>query len=239
MSLHFARGRRLDCHAAYRGVVPESRADCGPVRLAWATAADFSMPHPRLLDDMGACQRARFAELDGERASRFLLARSLLAELIGDLTPGDIRVETVCPVCGSRGHGRLRTVSGTVAVSVSYAGEAVIVAAAQAGVVREIGVDIEDGPDERLTELTTLFTPHEPPSRRDWTAIEAAVKADGRGVRIPPAAVVLHGERGRLLPNGRLVSVPDRVGRLEVAESPGPAGFIVSVAIDPASGSEP
>jgi len=216
--------------------VSAGRAVCGPVHLAWATSSRRPLPPESVLDAMGAPQRARFDRLDDVRAARFLVGRTLLAELIGSLTPGDVRVETRCARCGHDDHGRLTALSRRVALSVSYAGDVVIAAAAASPAVSAIGVDIEaDRGDGPLEGLSSLFAPDDPPAVRDWTAIEAVVKADGRGLSIPPSHVVLSATPGIVLPHSRLATVPGRHGGFEVAPAAGPAGFAVSVAIDPAS----
>ncbi len=103
--------------------------------------------------------------------------------------------------------------------------------------VTAIGVDIEqvassDGTS--LTELAALFAPRPPPTLREWTLIEAAVKADGRGLRVSVSEVRL--DEGHLvLPGGFAVRMPGRTASIEAAPAPGPAGFAVSVAVVPAA----
>ena len=193
-----------------------------------------------MLDELGSQQRSRYEVLEGRAASRFLAGRTLLARAIGEFTPGDLRLETRCAVCGGHDHGALRTVSGQVAVSVSYAGDLVVVAAASAHIARAVGIDVEaHGHDGAMEELRMLFAPANPPTIAEWTRIEAAAKAEGRGLHIPPHLVVVTGQPGATLPGGRLVAMPGRGATIEVAAAPGPEGYAVSVAIDPASGSEP
>jgi 4'-phosphopantetheinyl transferase len=214
-------------------------ADCGPVGISWAQALPASAA-TSVLDELGPQQRSRYEALEGLAASRFLAGRMLLARAIGEFTPGDFRLETRCAVCGAHDHGALRTASGQVSVSVSYAGDLVMAAAAAAHTARAVGIDVEaHGHDGAMDDLRMLFAPGDPPTIAEWTRIEAAVKADGRGLHLPPNLVVVSEQPGTLLPGGRLVALPGRAMTIEVAAAPGPKGYSVSVAIDPASGSEP
>lgn len=212
-------------------------AGCGPVRIAWARE-DAATADIAVLDRLGARQRDRYERLDGLRARRFLVGRVLLAQLLAQLSPADVRLVAACATCGADDHGRLRTVSGTAAVSVSYGAGHVVAAAVAASAGRRVGIDVEaDRAPGRMAELATLFAPRPAPTLAEWTAIEAVLKADGRGLVVPPDAVVLHDEPGAALPHGRLASVPGRPAALHVARAPGPAGAVVSVAIEPRSGS--
>jgi 4'-phosphopantetheinyl transferase len=192
----------------------------GPVRVASARVPDGPGP----LHD-----RARAA------------AGDLLAQLLRSLGSDDVRVLRQCEVCGSTGHGRPVAASGTALVSVSYAADRVVAVAAPASAGRAVGVDIEairgSGP---MSDLAALFAPAPPPDVRGWTAIEAALKADGRGLRVPPGLVVAHPElAGDVLPGGHRIAVPGRGTRIEVVSAPAPEGFAISVAIDPGSESGP
>jgi 4'-phosphopantetheinyl transferase len=193
----------------------------GPVLIAWAGVA--------IGGDIGA---------DRDRA--FRAGRVLLAELLGGLGCDASPIVFRCEVCGGGDHGRPTTASGEALVSVGYAAGLVVVTAAPASVGRALGVDVEaDRGPEAMRDLAALFAPCEPPDIRGWTVIEAALKADGRGLRIPPSQVTRTFEPGLLLPGGRRVTVPGRGSRIEVAAGPAPDGFVVSVAIDPGSESPP
>ncbi|MGO1853879.1 MAG: 4'-phosphopantetheinyl transferase family protein, partial [Microbacteriaceae bacterium] len=181
----------------------------GPVRVAWARGAE-----------------------------RRATSRALVAQLLTDTGPPelDIARELVqqCPHCGSLEHGPLRTASGLSVVSVSYAGDLAVAAIASTADAVALGVDVEhDRGPEPMTELAALFAPQAPPGIRDWTMIEAVVKADGRGLRIPPNEVRL-GEAGIVLPGSRRATLPGGAP-LEVARAPAPAGHLISVAIRPAA----
>ncbi|MFB7250067.1 hypothetical protein [Microbacterium sp. NPDC056234] len=206
-------------------------ATCGPVRIAWSNAADATAA------GLSPDDRTRYEQLSPSRAMRFLAGRALLTQLVHDLGEPDARLSTRCDNCGSTEHGRVHTVTGSVFVSISYAGGLAFAAAASAEDTGAIGVDAEpDSGAGALHELAPLFAPAPPPDIHGWTLIEAAVKADGRGLRIPVADVRLRTLPGHHLPGGRIVQLPpDR--RIEAAPVSGPDGFVLSVAIDPARGS--
>lgn len=174
----------------------------GPLAIAWARGAD-----------------ARAAVL------QHLLARAGAAA---------DTVTHACPHCGSTDHGPLRASSGTVVLSLSRAGDLTTGAIARADAAASVGIDVEGldagrTADAPLLDLAGLFAPAAPPTLRQWTMIEAAVKADGRGLRIAPGDVVLVGERAH---------IPDR-SPIEVAAVDAPPGYVISVAIDPMRSSHP
>ncbi len=164
--------------------------------------------------------------------------RWLLAELVGEMLPGaDVAFSTVCPRCGAD-HGPPVAVGLPVSVSVSYAGSLVVVGAVHGRDAASLGVDVEavrPGPGGPMADLAALFAPQPPPDLRGWTMIEAALKADGRGLRVPPGDVVVDARRGAaasvLGEATVLVSVPGRADLIEAAPAPAPVGYLVSVAV--------
>ena len=60
---------------------------------------------------------------------------------------------------------------------------------------------------------------------RSWTRVEAALKADGRGLRVDPATIEVHETA-----TGWTAAVPDG-GTFEGWDAAGPASLIVSVAV--------
>lgn len=187
-------------------------AAVGPVRVGWAFGAD----------------------------ARRRVLRRLLAEAGTDDTPDD--VAHGCPTCGGADHGPLRVSSGAVLLSLSHADGPTgltVGAIASAEDAASVGVDVEpDRGDLPMAELGALFAPAEPPTIRRWTEIEAVAKADGRGLRIAPHGIRFSDEPGALLPGGVLAVVEGRA-RIEVAPSPAPAGYVVSVAIAPSQATDP
>lgn len=183
----------------------------GPVRVAWARGAERRATSRALVTQL--LTEAGHPELD--------IPRKLVQR---------------CPHCGSREHGPLRTASGLAVISVSYAGDLAVAAIASTADAVALGVDVEqDRAPEPMTELAALFAPQTPPGIRDWTMIEAVVKADGHGLRIPPNEVRL-GEAGVVLPGSRRATIPGGAPvEVAPAPAPAPAGHLISVAIRPAA----
>lgn len=137
------------------------------------------------------------------------------------------RIGRVCPWCGGP-HGAARaTDAGTpiaVAVSVSYAGGWAI-AATRAGDA-PFAIDAEPRAlDPAAQHRLRAALGDEAADAATWTRIEAALKADGRGLRVDPATVQL-ARQG----DGWLARVPDRSEALHVREISGPAEVVISVA---------
>lgn len=163
--------------------------------------------------------RVRVAWASGADARRTVLQR-----LLHDAGASDDTVAHECPRCGSAAHGPLRTSSGTTVVSLSHAGDLTVGAIARADAAASVGVDVEaDRGAARLIELAPLFAPREPPTLREWTMIEAVVKADGRGLRIAPTDIRFDGTTAHIA--GR--------APIEVSTAAAPEGYLISVAIDP------
>lgn len=208
-------------------------AAVGPVRIAWGEV-DPAVAAEDTLRMLGRSQWDRHQNLDAAHRRRFATGRLLLATLVPQLTSDDrIRLTSVCDQCGGD-HGRPRVEGAPFAVSISYAGDMVAAAAVALGSASAVGIDIErrtadDGAP--MSELMRLFAPRTPPGLREWTEIEAVVKADGRGLRIPPSEVAFGERSAMLLPEGRAVRVPGRHECFEVAPAPGPPDHIVSVAV--------
>lgn len=206
----------------------------GPVQIAWGEVDPAARAANDTLRSIGPSQLRRHQGMDSTQARRFATGRLLLAALIPELVSTDsIQLTSVCEQCGGN-HGRPRVEGAPFAVSVSYAGDMVVAAAVALDSASAVGIDIErrSGNDETpLHGLTRLFAPRTPPGLREWTEIEAAVKADGRGLRIPPSDVTFSERSSKFLPGGRTVRLPDRDDHIEVAAAPGPPGHIVSVAV--------
>ncbi len=131
----------------------------GLIRLGWAVVGDD----------------------DDRRAVAWRLLRDLIDE------PG-IRITNPCPRCGED-HGPVHIEGAAVTASVSYAADWAVVAIAPAA-AGTVGVDAEPEADTRRDRagLTGVLGTG-PASVRDWVRVEAALKADRRGLRVEPGLV--------------------------------------------------
>ncbi|HWI31783.1 MAG TPA: hypothetical protein VNT50_09850 [Microbacterium sp.] len=219
--------------AAHASAPGAGGARLGAVRIAWADAADVvDAVRPLALAGLAVGQLRRYEAMEGALAARFLVGRWLLADLVAEVCDtDDFVLSNRCEQCGADDHGAPRVSGADAVVSVSYARGLVAVAAAHLADAAALGIDIETGtPAGPLTELAPLFAPGEPPDLRGWTLIEAALKADGRGLRVAPAAVRL-GADGALLPAARRVLIAGLDDGIEAAPAPAPEGFVLSVAV--------
>jgi 4'-phosphopantetheinyl transferase len=196
-----------------------------------------------VLESLGEQQVRRHALLNGVAAQRFLVGRALLIEVVEQLTDvSDLSFTTTCERCGAE-YGRPRFEHALVAVSVSYAGSVVAVAAARIADAAAVGVDIERAPAAGsrvpMRDLGPLFAPAPAPDIQDWTLIESALKADGRGVTVDLAEVRV-GETGSgRLAGSRAIRLPGRVDAVDARVIAGPSGFVLSAAMAPAAGEPP
>lgn len=183
----------------------------GVARVRWAHASTV-IDTAAVWDAVGTVQRARFDALQARAAERtdvrqgemgdridarrdaaaqFAVGRALIVDLVRELAgaDADATLDHACDRCGGP-HGTPRLRSGKVVVSVSYTADLVVVAAVRCRDAPAIGIDIETAQSRRpMAELAALFAPHPTPDVAGWTRIEAVLKADGRGLRVPPAEV--------------------------------------------------
>ncbi|GGO64581.1 hypothetical protein GCM10010910_19800 [Microbacterium nanhaiense] len=160
----------------------------------------------------------------GPRADGFVEGRRLLRELTLRLAPGvDPAVEARCGRCGRTDHGPVRATHAPVVLSLSYSEPFVVAAGATLDCTAALGIDLERGdPDTVLQELAPLFSPADPPTLRRWTAIEAATKADGRGLRLPPDRICIAGDRAQL---------PGSDASFRLLDAGAPEGFTATLAL--------
>lgn len=157
--------------------------------------------------------------------------RATVRRLLAELAPG-AEVVQMCGRCGgAHGQPRLRYprrdepeagAERPGSVSVAYAGGFAVVAVTGAGAV---GVDAEPaGIPPRIDRVLR------PDARtRDWTRVEAVLKADGRALRLDPALVEVWS--ADTAGAGWRARVGDRDVVFSGAEVPGPPGVVVSVAV--------
>ncbi len=151
-------------------------------------------------------ERTRYAAFTRpEAAHSFALGRALIRELVAYVSavPADaVRVDAMCPTCGGP-HGKPIIAApiaarGRIHVSVSRCVGVVVAAATTAG---PIGVDVEpaDTGKDRISGVRSIAPA--PPgidaesaeaTLRRWTAIEAVLKADGRGLTLDPSNVTFY-----------------------------------------------
>ena len=190
----------------------------GAVELAWTTAARDERPTELSRDDV-----ARAADLTPGRRQRFLAGRRLLRTMLTDRFPEarDWWITTAaCPHCGGR-HGGVAVHGLPALVAVAHADELTVGAVAFVADLARLGVDAEpaDADPAREADLARLLGVPAGMALRRWTQVEAVLKADGRGLRVDPAAVRV--ERGRASLDG--------VG-YRLAAVPGPPGHLISLA---------
>jgi len=187
-----AHPSRLPC-PLYAGTVQRTTVE--GVRIAWARTA---------------------------RDERRATGRALIRALGSQLAPGtDLRIEQRCTLCGGP-HGRPLLPDAPLLASVAYADPWVAVAVARHHEWAAIGLDLEVEVEGTALDLRSLFAPEAPPDLRGWTAIEAVLKADGRGLLLAPDQV-------RLSPDGR-ATVPDG-GEFRILPVSAEPGMVVTLAV--------
>ena len=169
------------------------------------------------------------------------MLRALVSELAA-VAPEDVRIAARCPDCGGA-HGRPVVMAPDAAtairVSLAHAGDVTVAAALVGG---SVGVDAEQRAPAQATTTTgtatqgtatqgtatqATTTPGTADDLRQWTRIEAVLKADGRGLRVDPAAVVFERTADQLV-----ASVPGDPRRYLVRDAPLGDDLIVTVALE-------
>jgi 4'-phosphopantetheinyl transferase len=173
--------------------------------LSVVSAAPVS--HRDLLAWLDETERGRLARLRRtEDRDRFATSRALLKDLVaaaGDVAPETVRLGYTCARCG-RPHGRPVVLGPPQVVdrhvSLSHAGERVVVAVTTVG---PVGVDVEPVAagsfpgfsDVALTDAEAAWVDRAPLTQRDrlrtayWVRKESVLKATGHGLSIPATTV--------------------------------------------------
>ena len=151
--------------------------------------------------------------------------REVAWALLRELLPPTATIDNPCPRCGGP-HGPVRIHGAQAAASVTYAGGHALVAVCTAEGVAAVGIDAESVEDPRrdAAGLVGVLGPGAA-SVRSWTRVEAALKADGRGLRVDPAAVRIEEN-----PAGWIAHVPGG-GSVIGWDAPGPRELVLSVAM--------
>lgn len=165
------------------------------IDVRWAARDDADGRWVAVLDDV---ERARlFAYRRQADRDRFLVAAALVRTVAAGrfaVAPRDVVVDRTCTECGGP-HGRPIIGNGELTVSVSHAGDCVVVASADD---THLGVDVELIPEEKvsaeiavsalgLDEVAhdaTEFTTY-------WTRKEAVLKCTGEGLRTDLSSVLV------------------------------------------------
>jgi len=155
-----------------------------------------------LLDLLDRAERARLSELRVEAERRRYVAAHALLRLVVAETTGrsayDLAFDSTCPACGGP-HGKpvlADAGQGGPHVSLSHAGDRVVVAVTRAG---PVGVDVErhdatlfDGFDDIALSTAERAGIARLPTRRlaaararSWVRKEAILKATGHGLTVP------------------------------------------------------
>lgn len=183
----------------------------GDVRIAWAPLP----PPPADAARRGAARRA--------------VAWRLLRELLGAAGAEGAVLSNPCPRCGGP-HGPVRVDGAPWLASVSYTAGWAVVAICPAGGADGLGVDavaVEDAVRDAAGWAGVGAT-----SALSWARVEAAHKADGRGLRLDPRTTTVRpGEDGGAW-RARLAGRAGELVGWEPARAP--PGVVVSVAVSAA-----
>lgn len=196
-----------------------------------------------MIDVLSAAEVERAAGYRrAEDRARFVTAAWLLRMVAGaqlGLAPEGVPIDRRCPDC-ARPHGRprIRGAGRGLHVSVAHSGQRVAVALSTAG---PVGVDVEELADHADIPAGVL-TPGEqaaldrlPAHRRPaeflwyWVHKEAALKATGHGLRIPPDQIEVAGSGPRPLLRDWPLAIP--TDALDLYELDPGDGYTAAVAI--------
>lgn len=221
---------------------------CGPHCDVWcATLPSLEPRHVALLDPVERVRRTAYRHRAD--ADRFTLGRAMVRIVVGAalrIAATDVRLDSTCATCGEP-HGKPRARNnGAPEVSITHAGERVLVAVSSMGAV---GVDVE-APGSRLGSggdisdlVADVLTPGErahlrriPPQvqhaafLRAWTRKEALVKATGHGLLddLRTIEVSASDESARVLSSSDPGHPPES---FSLADLPLPDGYVASVAV--------
>jgi 4'-phosphopantetheinyl transferase len=193
--------------------------------------------HPRAVPDAGRLDR----ELPTIPPTRLRLAwqvvpsgaarREVAWDLLRAMMAPGAELSNPCARCGGP-HGPVRTTDASARPAVAYAnGVAVAAVASRRPGTFAIDVEVQTDPVRDAAGLNGILGARSGVRLRDWVRVEAALKADGRGLRVDPGTVTVapvgsHGWRA-LVPNGPVIAGWD---------IDGPPGLVISAAFGEAAG---
>jgi 4'-phosphopantetheinyl transferase len=159
-------------------------------------------------------------------AARRDVAWDLLREM---LAPG-AELSNPCARCGGP-HGPVRTTDASARPAVAYASGVAVVAVASRGPgTFAIDAELETAPVRDAAGLQGILGARPGVRLRDWVRVEAALKADGRGLRVDPGSVAITPIGGlgwqAVVPDGPVIMGWD---------VDGPTGLVISAAFSEAS----
>lgn len=158
---------------------------------------------------------------------RRTVADRLLVDLLSHHGVARPRIQRRCVRCGGDHGVPLVSDGGSetgFVASVAYASEWAVAAIAPAGAVFALDAEPRDLDEDSLRRLRTVLG-DDRADATTWTRIEAALKADGRGLRVDPAEVRLSFSDGLWW-----ARIPGRADSVLVSEVPGPPDVVVTVA---------
>jgi 4'-phosphopantetheinyl transferase len=153
------------------------------------------------------------------------IAWALLTDLAGRRR-GTVPIVNPCPRCGGP-HGPVVLDGTDLLGSVSYTGDVAVAAVIPAAAAAGFGIDAESANSWDDTPGREVLG--RPADLREWTRVEAALKADGRGLRVEASRVVV-----APAPAGWRATVPGSAGVMLGWDVPAPAPLVVSAAVVPA-----
>ncbi|MDQ7879536.1 chemotaxis protein CheY [Microbacterium sp. QXD-8] len=159
-------------------------------------------------------------------AARRDVAWDLLREM---LAPG-AELSNPCARCGGP-HGPVRTTDASARPAVAYAGGVAVAAVASRGPgTFAIDVEVVSDPVRDAAGLIGILGARPGVRLRDWVRVEAALKADGRGLRVDPGTVAVASVRDHgwqaVVPGGPTIAGWDVHG---------PPGLVISAAFSEAT----
>jgi 4'-phosphopantetheinyl transferase len=192
---------------------------------------------PRALPDSGRIER----ELATAPATRLQLAwkvvpsgaarRDVAWDLLREMLAPGAELSNPCARCGGP-HGPVRTTDASARPAVAYAsGVAVAAVASRGSGTFAIDAEVETDPVRDAAGLNGILGTRSGVRLRDWVRVEAALKADGRGIRVDPGTVAVAPVGGQgwqaVVPGGPVIAGWD---------VDGPPGLVISAAFTEASG---
>lgn len=156
--------------------------------------------------------------------------RDVAWDLLRGMLARDAELSNPCARCGEP-HGAVRTTDASARPAVAYAGGVAVAAVASRGPGSfAIDAEVETDPVRDAAGLNGILGARPGVRLRDWVRTEAALKADGRGLRVDPGTVAVApvGDHGwtAVVPGG-----PAIVGW----DIDGPPGLVISAALSEAS----